>query len=95
MCVRISTFAERKDMKTIQFRNDISMEQYQMVIRVLEALGLEVEKDHSDEILPQSVCISEDEAKEVAYALKRADESALISEQEGEQILSRIWEKWL
>ncbi|CEN36723.1 hypothetical protein [Capnocytophaga cynodegmi] len=32
-------------MNTIRLQNDISAEQYQMAVRVLEAIGLKVQKD--------------------------------------------------
>lgn len=36
-------------MNTIRLQNDITMEQYQMAVRVLEAIGLKVQKEELTE----------------------------------------------
>jgi hypothetical protein len=43
--VIFAAYKIKKNMKSIQFNQEITFEQYQMAVRVLEAIGLEVQKN--------------------------------------------------
>ncbi|GIM55524.1 hypothetical protein CAPN005_21710 [Capnocytophaga cynodegmi] len=53
---------------SIQFKNNISFEQYQMAIRVLEAIGLEVEKE---------IKLTEKQKESILRGIEQADKGLL------------------
>lgn len=77
----------------IQLKENTPFEKYQMAVRVLEAMGIEVQNEINP--IPEVIFISDEEAKLVSDVVKRTKENCLYSEKEAEEILSKMWEKWL
>lgn len=73
-------------MNTIQLQNDISLEQYQMAVRVLEAIGIEV----SDKI-DKKVYLSQEEKEELQKGIDDIETGKTYTHK---QVMDEINELW-
>ncbi len=73
-------------MNSIRFKKDISFEQYNMVVRILEALDIEVEKD-----APKSHGLTEKDLRNIEISHKQAERGEMLSSEEAHK---KMWAKY-
>ncbi len=76
-------------MNSIQFKNDISLEQYNMIVRVLEALNIEVKKNN----ISSESChgLTKEDLKRIEISHQQAEQGKMVT---SEEVHKKMWAKY-